>query len=32
MKNKKIKIILSMLSILFLGIVNTALGAQDKII
>ena len=32
MKNKKIKIILSMLSILFLGIVNTALGAQDNII
>lgn len=32
MKNKKIKIILSMLSILFLGIANTALGAQDNII
>lgn len=32
MKNKNIKIILSMLSILFLGIANTALGAQDNII
>lgn len=32
MKNKKIKIIISMLSILFLGIANTALGAQDNII
>ncbi len=32
MKNKKIKIILSMLSILFLGIANTALGAQYNII
>ena len=32
MKNKKIKIINSVLSILFLGIANTALGAQDNII